>query len=74
MAQAHEPEAMAPLSLLMAEQWTLGCVTTDHALASRWSNVAGSPPGASVKRHFCNMLGKRFPGGYVGNSFLLPSR
>lgn len=42
MAQANEPEATAPFFSLMAlseeerdEQWMLGCVTTDHALASR---------------------------------------
>lgn len=57
-----------------AEQWTLRCVTTNHALASPWGNVAHSPPAASVKRHFCNVFGKRFSGGYVGNSFLIPSR
>lgn len=81
MAQANEPEAMAPLSLLMSlsdeerdEQWTLRWVTTNHALASPWGDVAGSPTGASVKGHFCNTLYKGFPGRYVENSFLIPSR
>lgn len=75
MAQANEPEAMAPLSFLMSlsdeerdEQWTLRWVTTNHALASPWSDVAGSPTDASVKGHFCSTLYKGFPGRYVENS------
>lgn len=46
MAQANEPEATAPFFSLMAlsdeerdEQWTLGCVTTDHAPASLWDKL-----------------------------------
>lgn len=79
MAQANEPETTALFFSLMAlsdqerdEQWMLGCVTTDHALASPWGNVAGSPP--SLKRHFCNTLGKHFPRGYIGNNLLMLSR
>lgn len=34
--------------------------------------VTASPAGASVRRHFCNLVGKHFPGGCVGNNFLIP--